>query len=76
MSFKGYYIFLKGGCEMGHKNKKSLTQQVEERLQSICRFGESRHKAKQNGSDRDGIYSYSTYYNYLKWCYYFAKYCI
>lgn len=61
---------------MGHTNKPSLTQQVEERLRSICRFGESRHAAKRDGTDHNFIFSKSTYISYCKWNYLFVKFCL
>jgi len=44
---------------------KSLTHQVKEVLLQKQRFGESRHLAKRDGTASDGIYSRSTYENYL-----------
>ena len=61
---------------MGHKNKESLTRQTERVLSEKCRFGESRDKAKKDKSDKDGIYSYSTFAAYLKWCYVFVHFCL
>lgn len=49
---------------MGRRNKayhKDLHQQAYERLTSMQAFGESRKEAKANGTDKDKIFSFSTY---------------
>lgn len=59
---------------MGRKNG-SLAYQIQKELQSKTRFGQSRHLAKEDGSAKDGIYSYSTFKTYMRMCNQFAKYC-
>ena len=44
---------------------KSLVRQVQDVLKRKLRIGEPKHIAKQQGSASDGIYSWSTYENYL-----------
>lgn len=59
---------------MGRKDKfrsKDLHQQAYERLTSMQAFGESKKKAKQKGTDREKIYSISTYRTYWKHTKYF-----
>jgi len=52
---------------------KSIIRQVQEALnQKLC-IGESKHAAKQQGIASDGIYSWSTYQNYLSKACTFAK---
>ena len=60
---------------MGHKNKKSLTRQVQEVLESKLRIGCSKHKDKHDGISGNYIYSYSTLKTYIKEANYFVKYC-
>ena len=60
---------------MGHKNKKSLTRQVQEVLESKLRIGCSKHKDKHDGISDNYIYSYSTLKTYIKEANYFVKYC-
>lgn len=55
--------------------RKSLTRQVQETLEGKLRIGQSKHKAKANGSAADGIYSYKTLKTYMEQCNYFVKYC-
>ncbi|MFR1478557.1 MAG: hypothetical protein ACLSB9_24115 [Hydrogeniiclostridium mannosilyticum] len=62
---------------MGRRNKayhKDLHQQAYERLTSMQAFGESRKEAKANGTDKDKIFSFSTYQSYWKHTKYFIKY--
>ena len=55
------------------KYQKSLHQQAYERLNSMTAFGQSRQRAKQNGTDGEKIFSYATYHTYSKHIgYYFA----
>jgi hypothetical protein len=44
---------------------KSLVHQVQETLKQKLKIGEPKHLAKQEGIAHDGIYSWSTYHNYL-----------
>lgn len=60
---------------MGHKNKKSLTRQVHERLESKLKAGHSKHEDKKLGIHTEFIYSYSTLRTYMKECNYFVRYC-
>ena len=62
------------GHYMGHKTG-SLVFQVQERLSSITRYGESKHAAKENKEYTQFIYSYKTFKNYLDSCSHFVKYC-
>ena len=64
---------------MGYKDKKyqrDLIQQVNDRLTKMLHAGEgtSKKEAIANGTDRDKIFSYSTYNSYFKHCKYFARY--
>ena len=64
---------------MGYKDKKyqkDLRHQIYDRLTEMLRAGEgmSKKEAKASGTDRDKIFSYSTYETYRKHCYYFADY--
>ena len=60
---------------MGHKNKKSLTLQVTEGLQSKLRIGESKHAHKITGSAKEHLFSWNTYKVYQRHCIYFIRYC-
>ena len=62
---------------MGRRNKsysKDLHQQAYERLTGMQAFGESKKAAVANGTDRDKIFSVSTYKAYWKHTKYFIKY--
>ena len=48
---------------MGHKNKKSLIRQVQERLDSMRAIGQSKHQDKKEGITKGKIYSWGTYSN-------------
>lgn len=65
---------------MAHKNKESLTFQVEKTLKSKLRIGESKHLDKQFNTKEfkmtsEFIYSYGTLKTYMKHCNYFVQYC-
>lgn len=60
---------------MGHKNRKSLHQQVHDSLQSKSRFGHSKHDDKIAGVAQQHIYSISTMQAYTKWCNRFVNFC-
>ncbi len=60
---------------MGHKNKKSLKQQVDEELRSMLAIGQSKHADKISGETTDKIYSYGTLKAYQQQCIAFAVYC-
>lgn len=57
---------------MGHKNRKSLNEQIHDRLQAMEGFGRSKHRDKLDGIQGSYIYSFSTMKAYLKHCRYFA----
>ena len=64
---------------MGRKNKeyrKDLKEQIYEKLTGMLRAGEgtSKKEAIADGTDREKIFSYSTYESYFKHCKYFANY--
>lgn len=62
---------------MGRRNKaysKDLHQQAYERLTGMQAFGESRKSAKAEGTDKDKIFSFSTYKSYWKHTKYFIQY--
>ena len=56
------------------KNKTKLHKEIEDALEDKAYFGHSRHKAKQDGSDKDKIFSYSTMKQYKRQCRLFADY--
>lgn len=60
---------------MGHKNKKSLIRQVQEKLVGQMSAGDSRHLDKLEGSEVTSakIYSYGTLDAYLQQCCDFVK---
>ncbi len=60
---------------MGHKNKKSLTLQIQETLEGKLKIGCSKHLDKHNGIADQYIYSYSTFKTYMKECNYFVRFC-
>lgn len=60
---------------MGHKNKKSLKQQVDEELRSMLAIGQSKHLDKVTDDTSDKIYSYGTFDAYQQQCIAFAIYC-
>lgn len=60
---------------MGHKNKKSLIRQVQERLDSMLAIGQSKYEDKKLDLIERKIYSWSTYKSYLQQCCQFARYC-
>lgn len=64
---------------MGRKNKeyrKDLKEQIYDKLTEMLRAGEgtSKKEAIADGTDREKIFSYSTYESYYKHCKYFANY--
>lgn len=60
---------------MGHKNKKSLTKQVQEAFESKLKIGCSKHHDKIERVANEYIYSYNTFQAYMRECNYFVKYC-
>ena len=60
---------------MAHKNKLSLIAQVNERIKSFDKRGQSKHKAKDEHGHVDDIYGNSTYDKYLRVCCQFVTWC-
>lgn len=69
---------------MSHKNKKSLTRQIEERYKGMLALGNSKHMDKLEEKEKGlknheitggKIYSINTMKAYMKHMNYFAKYC-
>lgn len=60
---------------MGHKNKKSLIRQTQERLDSMLAIGESKYIDKKYDLTKGKIYSWTTYRSYLQQCCQFIRYC-
>ncbi len=58
---------------MGHKNKKSLIRQVQEKLVGKLAAGESRHLGKAAGIADTKVYSYGSLDAYLQQCCAFVK---
>ena len=62
---------------LGRKNKKyykDLHQQAYDRLTGMQAFGESKKQAVADGTEKDKIFSFSTYKAYWKHVKYFIKY--
>lgn len=62
---------------MGRRNKaysKDLHQQAYDRLTGMQAFGESKREAKEDGTDREKIFSFNTYKAYWKHTKYFIQY--
>lgn len=61
---------------MGHGNNKgSLVKQISDTLNEKTAFGQSKHRAKQDGIAGSYIYSFNTLETYMKHCNYFASWC-
>ena len=60
---------------MAHKSKQSLISQVNERIKSFDKRGQSKHKAKDEHGHVDDIYGNSTYDKYLRVCCRFVTWC-
>lgn len=60
---------------MGHKNKKSLTRQVQERYDSMLAIGQPKHRDKRLGLAEFNIYSWNTYRTYMRHANYFVEWC-
>lgn len=58
---------------MGYK--KSLDDAVRYTLKAKTCFGESRHQAKLDGSDKDRIFSFNTWRTYTRECLKFVHFC-
>lgn len=61
------------GRDKSDRYHRSLHQQAYEKLKKMQAFGESRHEAKKDGSDKAKIYSYKTYQTYWQQTCYFLK---
>lgn len=60
---------------MAHgKGLRDIHQEVKSTLREKERFGQSKYEAKQNGTAKDGIYSYQTAKIYNRECQKFAEY--
>lgn len=60
---------------MAHgKQRIDIHQEIKKALQAKERFGESKHEAKRQNREKDGIYSYNTAKTYHKHCQQFAEY--
>lgn len=53
----------------------SLTRQIQERFDSKLAIGESKYKAKKDGTANEKIYSWQTYKSYMKQANEFTRYC-
>lgn len=72
------FIYLynrKDRIKMGHKNRKTLIKQVQDKFDTMLAIGESKHLAKKEGTYTKYIYSWNTYRTYLKHACYFVKFC-
>lgn len=54
------------------ERRKNLKMQTNDVLQSLCKFGQSKHQAKKEGTASEGIYSYETYHTYQQQCHRFC----
>jgi hypothetical protein len=61
------------GRDKSNIYRKSLHQQAYEKLKSMQAFGESRHEAKKDGTDKSRIFSYKTYQTYWQQTQYFIR---
>lgn len=61
------------GREKSKLYHKDIHRQAYEKLTSMQAFGESRHRDKRDGSDKEKIYSYKTYETYWQQTRYFLK---
>lgn len=62
------------GRSKREKYKKNLTQQAYQKLKCMQAYGESKKEAKQNGTDKDKIFSRATFESYWKHIKYFLRY--
>lgn len=58
-----------------NREKTNLTYEIQTTLMGKLAIGESKHKAKADGSYLQHIYSYNTLRTYMRHSNYFAKYC-
>lgn len=57
---------------MARERRKNLKMQVNDALQGMCNFSQSRHAAKKAGVASQYIFSYNTYHTYQQQCH---RYC-
>ena len=57
------------------RKRPSLVRQVQDTLWDKCAMGQSKHKAKADGTAQEHIYSYNTYRTYMRHCNYFVRWC-
>lgn len=57
------------------RKRPSLVRQVQDALWDKCAMGQSKHKAKADGTAQEHIYSYNTYRTYMRHCNYFVRWC-
>lgn len=55
--------------------RPSLVRQIQDILWDKCAMGQSKHKAKADGTAQEHIYSYNTYRTYMRHCNYFVRWC-
>lgn len=55
--------------------RPSLVRQIQDTLWDKCAMGQSKHKAKADGTVQEHIYSYNTYRTYMRHCNYFVRWC-
>lgn len=60
---------------MSHKNKESLTRQIENKYTAKLAIGESKYAAKLEHTANDKIFSWSTFQSYMREANKFASYC-
>ena len=53
--------------------RKNLHQQAYEKMKGMQAFGESRHEAKMNGTDKNKIFAFKTYKTYWEQTQYFIQ---
>ena len=63
-----------GGIVAHGKQRVDIHQEIKQTLRSKERFGESKYAAKRSGTQKDGIYIYSTAHVYNRECQKFAEY--
>lgn len=61
------------GRDKSYLYKKSLHQQAYEKMKGMQAFGESRHEAKRNGTDKNKIFAFKTYKTYWEQTQYFIR---
>lgn len=61
------------GREKSNYYHKDFHKQAYEKMQSLIAFGESRHEAKKNGTEKGKIFSFKTYQTYWQQTRYFIE---